>query len=482
MTGQDLYQRLTEICRQMAQGDYEQAKAVFDLLPSDDVDDPVNVLVEAFSMMLVRTEAREFELSRLLAELEEARAELLRHQDHLVSENTKLRGELKRKASKEKKFMHLSQSTSMQAVMQQVERAAAVDCTLLFTGETGTGKSVFARHIHSLSSRSSKPFVTINCAAIPASLLESELFGIEEGVASGVKARMGRFEQAGGGTIFLDEIGDMPMESQAKLLHVVENGFVERIGGRKPIPIDVRIMAATYRDLEVCVQERTFREDLFYRLNVMHVHIPPLRERREDIPLLVKHIYGQYAQQNPLAVTQVSREAMALMTQYAWPGNVRELSNELERASLLTMGKSIAPEDLSFFGVAGMAGTSALHGASQTAEIDEGRTLGSMVDMGGVGGMSDAIGVGGVGHAVGAVPISSDQEAVAASLVVSLPQVHTVTPDMVISSLHIPTLQEVENAYISQVMLFLKENKSRTAKALGISREGLRVKLERMKR
>ncbi len=439
MTGQDLYQRLTEICTQMAQGDYEQAKTVFDLLPSDDVNDPVNVLVEAFSMMLVRTEAREFELSRLLTELEVARTELLRHQERLLSENDKLRGELKRKAAKEKKLMHLSQSAAMMPVIQQVERAAAVDCTLLFTGETGTGKSIFAKHIHSLSSRSNKPFVTINCAAIPATLLESELFGIEEGVASGVKARMGRFEQAGGGTIFLDEIGDMPLESQAKLLHVVENGFVERIGGRKIVPIDVRIMAATCRDLERSVQERTFREDLFYRLNVMHVHIPPLRERREDIPLLVKHIYGQYAQQNPLAVTQVSREAMALMTQYAWPGNVRELANELERASLLTTGSSICPEDLSF----------AAELSLQNQEVPE------------------------------RCPVA---EAVHAAVTQTLPHVHSVTPDVWVHAANIPSLQDVENAYIIKVMDFLNNNKSRTAKTLGISREGLRVKLERMKK
>ncbi len=423
MTGKDLYRRLTDICTQMAQGDYEQAKAVFDLLPSEDASDPVNILVEAFSMMLLRIEAREFELSRLLQELESARNELLQHQHKLISENTQLRGELKRKSSKEKSFMRLSQAPSMLPVLQQVDRAAMVDCTLLFTGETGTGKSLFARHIHGLSTRAHKPFVIINCAAIPATLLESELFGIEVGVASGVKERMGRFEQAHGGTIFLDEIGDMPLESQAKLLHVVESGEVERIGGRKPIAIDVRIMAATCKELELCVQERSFREDLFYRLNVMRVHIPPLRARREDIPLLIKHIYGHYAEQNPKAVTQVSKRALALLTQYAWPGNVRELANELERASLVCAGESIEAEDLSL--------------AIQKALPNHDNS-----------------------------PIQSNEYGE-----------NDACEDFLQG---IPSLQAMENAYIQKVMAHLGHNKSRTAKALGISREGLRVKLQKI--
>ncbi len=428
MTGKDLYRRLTEICTQMAQGDYEQAKAVFDLLPSEDADDPVNVLVEAFSMMLLRTEAREFELSRLLLELEDARTELLSHQDKLIDENTQLRGELKKKVSKEKSFMHVSQAPTMLPVLQQVERAATVDCTLLFTGETGTGKSLFARHIHFLSTRAHKPFVIINCAAIPATLLESELFGIEVGVASGVKERIGRFEQANGGTIFLDEIGDMPMESQAKLLHVVESGEVERIGGRKAIPIDVRIMAATCKNLEQSIKERSFREDLFYRLNVMQVHIPPLRARHEDIPLLVKHIYSHYTQQNPHAITQMSPEAMKLLEQYSWPGNVRELANELERASLLSSGPSIIPENLS-------------------APIREGLHKSLRDDFYG-----------------------QDVQSTSGD----------VQENFFNFSEKIPTLHEMESVYIKKVMEHLEENKSRTAKALGISREGLRVKLQKL--
>ncbi len=427
MKAKDLYSQLTQICAQMAQGDYEKAKAIFDLLPCEDSQDSINVLVEAFAMMAVRIEAREFELSRLLTELEQARAELLQHQERLLEENSQLRVELRRTASKDTPLMQLTEAAAMQGVMQQVRRAAAVDCTLLFSGETGTGKSLFARHIHTLSPRSQKPFVIVNCAAIPATLLESELFGIEMGVASGVRARMGRFEQASGGTIFLDEIGDMPLESQAKLLHVVESGIVERVGGRKPLHVDVRIMAATLRDLEQCVKDRTFREDLYYRLNVMQIHIPPLRERREDIPLFIKHMLSRYAKRHPHAITKISSEAMALMQQHHWPGNVRELENELERACLLCTQTSIGPHDLS-----PNVGKNVLE-ASASSQTHTTHTQPFMENM---------------------WPILNQD---------------------------IPTLSHMETQYIKNVLQHLQGNKSRAAKALGISREGLRVKLERMK-
>ncbi len=427
MKAKDLYSQLTQICAQMAQGDYEQAKAIFDLLPCEDSQDSINVLVEAFAMMAVRIEAREFELSRLLTELEQARAELLQHQERLLAENSQLRVELRRTASKDTPLMQLTEAASMQGVMQQVRRAAAVDCTLLFSGETGTGKSLFARHIHTLSPRSHKPFVVVNCAAIPATLLESELFGIEMGVASGVRARMGRFEQASGGTIFLDEIGDMPLESQAKLLHVVESGIVERVGGRKPLHVDVRIMAATLRDLKQCVKERTFREDLYYRLNVMQIHIPPLRERREDIPLFIKHMLSRYAQRHPHAITKISSQAMELMQQHHWPGNVRELENELERACLLCTQDRIGPHDLS-----PNVGKSVLVASASAQEY----TL-------------------------------QDQDVM-----------QNMWP---VLGQDIPTLNHMETQYIKNVLQHLQGNKSRAAKALGISREGLRVKLERMK-
>ncbi len=424
MNAKNLYHKLTQICAQMAQGDYEEAKAIFDLLPCEDAHDPINVLVEAFAMMLVRTEAREFELSRLLVELEGARAELLQHQKQLLAENSQLRVELRRSTSKGGGLMQLTESPCMQAVMKQIQRAAEVDCTLLFNGETGTGKSLFARHIHALSSRAHKTFVSINCAAIPATLLESELFGIEMGVASGVRARMGRFEQASGGTIFLDEIGDMPLESQAKLLHVVESGEVERIGARKPLQVDVRIMAATLKDLEQCVRERTFREDLYYRLNVMKIHIPPLRDRREDIPLFVKHMLSRFAQRHAHGITKISPKAIALLQQHHWAGNVRELENELERACLLATGSCIEPDDLS-------------------------PNVGKFV----------------------ALPHSSD--------VRLSPMLADTQP---VFAQGIPSLRQVETQYIHHVLHHFEGNKSRAAKALGMSREGLRIKLERLKK
>lgn len=305
-----LYDILTAICGDIAQGDYERAKAVFDLPPCDSLGEPVNVLVEALGMMLVRIEAWEFKLSRAVTELTTAREELARHRKRLVEENSRLRAELRRKSTKDRP---VASAPVMLSLLRQAERVALVDATLLLTGGTGMGKGVFARYVHALSPRADKPFISINCAAIPASLLESELFGIEAGVASGVQARAGRFEQAAGGSILLDEVGDIPLESQAKLLHVIETGTVERVGGRKPIRVGVRIMAATHRDLEHCVAKGSFRADLYYRLNVMRLHIPPLRERREDIPLLTRLFLARLAEISPMAASSVTPAAMELL-------------------------------------------------------------------------------------------------------------------------------------------------------------------------
>ncbi len=233
------------------------------------------------------------------------------------------------------------QGAAMQRVMAQVERVAASETRVCILGETGTGKELVARTIHERSARAGGAFVTLNCAAVPAELIESELFGHEKGSFTGAAGRhIGKFEQADHGTIFLDEIGDMPLAMQAKLLRVLEEGEVERIGGEKPVSVDVRVVVATHRDLEARVREDKFRQDLFHRIYVFPLVLPPLRERREDIPALVEHFAAQVSAQNGWKPTPFTPEAMTALQSHAWPGNVRELRNMVERLMLLaTDGK-----------------------------------------------------------------------------------------------------------------------------------------------
>jgi DNA-binding NtrC family response regulator len=225
---------------------------------------------------------------------------------------------------------------AMRRVMAQVERVAASESRVCILGETGTGKELVARTIHERSARSAGPFVTLNCAAVPAELIESELFGHEKGSFTGASGRhVGKFEQASEGTIFLDEIGDMPLNMQAKLLRVLEEGEVERIGGDKPIAVNVRVVVATHRDLEARVREEKFRQDLFHRIYVFPLSLPPLRERREDIPGLVEHFAAQVCAQNGWKAVPFTPEAMEALQAHPWPGNVRELRNMVERLMLL---------------------------------------------------------------------------------------------------------------------------------------------------
>jgi len=225
---------------------------------------------------------------------------------------------------------------AMRRVMAQLERVAASESRVCILGETGTGKELVARTIHEKSARTGGPFVTLNCAAVPAELIESELFGHEKGSFTGASGRhIGKFEQADQGTIFLDEIGDMPLNMQAKLLRVLEEGEVERIGGEKPIAVNVRVVVATHRDLESRVREEKFRQDLFHRIYVFPLVLPPLRERREDIPALVEHFAAQVCAQNSWKPVPFAPEAMEALQSYSWPGNVRELRNMVERLMLL---------------------------------------------------------------------------------------------------------------------------------------------------
>ncbi|WP_447977082.1 sigma-54-dependent transcriptional regulator [Candidatus Nitrospira bockiana] len=238
-------------------------------------------------------------------------------------------------------------SEAMQGVLEFIDKVADSDSTVLILGESGTGKELIARTIHYNSSRRDQPLVPVNCAAIPENLLESELFGHEKGAFTGaLHARMGRFELAHGGTIFLDEVGEMSLALQVKLLRVLQERCFERVGGTKTIGVDVRILAATNQDLEQAVQEKRFRKDLFYRLNVIPITMPPLRERRSDIPLLIDHFLAHFNRAKQAVVSGVDAEAMEYLVHYGWPGNIRELENLVERLVVLKKAGAITCRDL----------------------------------------------------------------------------------------------------------------------------------------
>ena len=239
----------------------------------------------------------------------------------------------------------IGESKPIRDVFDVVARAAGSQSTVMIYGESGTGKELIARALHMNSPRASKPFIAVNCGAIPHELLESELFGYEKGSFTGaVNTRIGRMELANQGTIFFDEIGDMPNSLQVKLLRVLAEREIDRIGSTKPTPIDIRVITATHRNLEESIKEGSFREDLFYRLNIIPINLPPLRERKTDIPLLAEHFLKRF---NQTAIPKtISDEAMQFLVNYSWPGNIRELANFIERMVVLSIGSTITPRDL----------------------------------------------------------------------------------------------------------------------------------------
>jgi DNA-binding NtrC family response regulator len=258
----------------------------------------------------------------------------------------------------------IGKSKPMQEVYKAIGRVAPTDATVLIRGESGTGKELVARALYQHSLRSAKPFLVINCVAIPETLLESELFGYEKGAFTGaVNRRVGKFEQAHGGTVFLDEIGDMPFSIQAKILRLLQEKSIERLGGREPIPVDVRIIAATNRDLETALAQGRFREDLYYRLKVVTLTLPPLRERTQDITLLAEYFLSRFAKEMDVSNPGVTAEAKLLLQNCQWPGNVRELANAMQKALIFSRGYPIHPEDVS----------RAIGGASLSREAEEGR-------------------------------------------------------------------------------------------------------------
>jgi PAS domain S-box-containing protein len=277
------------------------------------------------------------------ASLQDAFAEIKLLQDRLHAENCYLQQE----AARVSNFGEIiGQSSAMSYVFFRVEQVAPMDATVLLLGETGTGKGVIARTIHSNSARKERPMITVNCTSLPANLIESELFGREKGAFTGAHARqMGRFELADGGTIFLDEIGEMPLELQSKLLRVVQDGEFERLGSPRTIKVDVRIIAASNRNLEEEIKKGRFREDLFYRLNIFPITIPPLRQRTEDVPLLVNHFIAKFNKKMGKKIEAVSKDTLNALQGYHWPGNVRELENVIERAVITSQGTTLQVVD-----------------------------------------------------------------------------------------------------------------------------------------
>ena len=303
-------------------------------------------LIAALELCLEKISLREQlkqkeEYIRQMAEdsLQGAYAEIKRLKDRLHAENIYLQNDV---AQQHNFGEIIGQSSALSHVFTLVEQVAPMNVTVLLLGETGTGKGVVARAIHNSSIRKTRPMITVNCTTLPATLIESELFGRERGAFTGSDARqIGRFELADGGTIFLDEIGDLPLELQSKLLRVIQDGEFERLGSPRTIKTDVRIIAATNRNLQEQIKNGRFREDLYYRLNVFPINMPPLRERKEDIPLLVNHFVAKFNKKIGKNITTVSKDTLIALQEYHWPGNVRELESVIERAVITSQGTAL---------------------------------------------------------------------------------------------------------------------------------------------
>ena len=291
----------------------------------------LRVFASAFGSVLARRESDEA--------LKRALEEVSRLKDHLHAENVYLRTEARERHGPSN---IVGKSAAIRQVLEQIQLVSATDSTVLLLGETGTGKELFATQIHELSARHAQTMVRVNCAAIPATLLESELFGREKGAFTGALSRqLGRFELADHSTIFLDEIGDLPVDVQVKLLRVLEEHQIERLGNPKPIRVDTRIIAATHRNLEQRISDGTFREDLFYRLNVFPIQVPPLRERTEDIPLLVQRFVEEFSKTFAKRIDTIDKDNLAALQLYSWPGNIRELRNVVERAMITATSRRL---------------------------------------------------------------------------------------------------------------------------------------------
>lgn len=301
--------------------------------------DALEALEEMNQNLEIKVKERTKALTESNANLEEAIKEVEELRDKLHAENVYLKEEIKLNHNFED---IISKDKGFKKVLNEIEKVAKTNSTVLILGETGTGKEVLTRSIHSISDRNNKPLVKVNCAALPATLIESELFGHEKGAYTGAtSSKQGRFELANDGTLFLDEVGEIPLELQPKLLRALQEGEFERVGGVKTLKVNVRVIAATNRDLEKSIEKGEFRSDLYYRLNVFPIHVPPLRERKGDIPLLVNHFIHKYSQKLGNEITKIPQNTINQLTKYNWPGNVRELENIIERAVIVSEGGNL---------------------------------------------------------------------------------------------------------------------------------------------
>ena len=378
---------------------------------------------EAFGMMLVKVESREYHRSQLIADLKTRNAELEEAHRLLAERNTHLMRTIQENYQTKK---IVGQCEAMRKVIQLALTIARRPINTLILGPTGAGKEVIAKAIHFNSPRREGPFVAVNCTAIPDSLFESEMFGIEKGIATGVNARKGLIEEASGGTLFLDELADMTLPNQAKLLRVLEEREVLRVGSSKPVSVDIKLIAATNANLEEAVRKGKFREDLYYRINVAEIRVPPLRDRGDDILLLAQLFLERHCAYMGRPRLSLSPAVCRQLLQYGWPGNVRELNNEMERAASLTIGNRVELSDL-----------------STRIVPDEVRC-----------------------HLLETEPLISRDGA-------DTPREETPTAQNY-------NLQEMERKLILDVLNKTGGNKSKAAELLGITREGLRKKLLRM--
>lgn len=380
-------------------------------------------LAEAFGMMLVKVESREYHRSQLIEDLKTRNAELEEAHRLLAERNTHLMRTIQENYQTKK---IVGQCEAMRKVIQLALTIARRPINTLILGPTGAGKEVIAKAIHFNSPRREGPFVAVNCTAIPDSLFESEMFGIEKGVATGVNARKGLIEEASGGTLFLDELADMTLPNQAKLLRVLEEREVLRVGSSKPVSVDIKLVAATNVNLEEAVRKGKFREDLYYRINVAEIRIPPLRDRGDDILLLAQLFLERHCAYMGRPRLSLSPAVCRQLLQYGWPGNVRELNNEMERAASLTIGNRVELSDLS------------------TRIVPEEVRC----------------------HLLGTKPLTSREGAAAPKAKMPIVQNYN--------------LQEMERKLILEALDKTDGNKSKAAELLGITREGLRKKLLRM--
>ncbi len=335
---------MEKLCHDLSYDRKANADLLFDMTKKGKHPESVRQLAESFGLMLVKVESREFHMEQLIEDLKKTKAELEKAREQLIIKNNTLKKGLRSKYAPNR---ILGRSPQLKSLLDQVERIADTPVNVLICGETGTGKELIAKTLHFNSLRCEGPFMAVNCSAIPETLFESEFFGIEKGVATGVTKRIGVMERAEGGTLFLDEIGDMPLTCQAKILRVLEDRQLYRVGSLQPIPIDIRVLAATHKNLETEVKAGKFREDLYYRLKVVQLTIPPLRERRMDIELLCRARLEEHCKTMNRPLMSLLPATMEILKAYDWFGNVRELDNEMERIVALGYSQEIQPEDLS---------------------------------------------------------------------------------------------------------------------------------------